>query len=173
MADGDAADDDRPVAGFFGKLPGSGDFVERGLPPAFRRQWDRWLTTHVAPRARAGARFPQGGLRFKLVSGGASAGGVIVPSHDSAGRVFPLSLLLIAKGGLASEAIDRWCDAALIEFDPAMDPDALWLALDGVAAPELAGKATTACLYLWSAGRRPVRFGDGTPLADLLPDPSG
>ncbi len=172
MAAEGADDDTRPVAGFFGKLPGSGDFVDRGLPPGFRRQWDRWLTSHVAPRARAGARFPVGGLRFRLVSGRATAGGVILPSQDSVGRVFPLSLLVIAEGGIVPAAIDRWCDAAVAGFDPAVEPDTLWDRLDALAPPEVVAGAGEPCLTLWSAGRRPERFEeDEARLTELLPCP--
>ena len=74
-------DDDRPVAGFFGKLPATGDFVCRGLPDAFRKPWDSWLTRYIAPLQRGGHSFPQGGLRFRLPSGGHLAAGVILPSQ--------------------------------------------------------------------------------------------
>ena len=170
MAAEGADDDARPVAGFFGKLPTIGDFVDRGLPPGFRRQWDRWLTSHIAPRARAGARFPPGGLRFKLVSGGAAVGGVILPSHDSVGRVYPLSLLVIARGGMAREAIDRWCDAALAGFDPAVEPDGLWAALDALAPPEVLQDVGKPCLWLWSSDLAPAEFTETGPLlGKLLP----
>ena len=44
------ADARRPVAAIFGKLPATGDFVWRGLPDAFRKHWDFWLTRHIAPQ---------------------------------------------------------------------------------------------------------------------------
>jgi len=132
----------RPLAGFFGKLPATGDFVWRGLPAAFRKPWDAWLTRHIAPLQREGTSFPEGGLRFRLPSGGRLAAGVITPSEDSAGRQFPLSLLLIAEGDLTPDQIDPWCDAALA-LDPAtLAPDPLWLALDALPAPSPQGKAS-------------------------------
>lgn len=168
--DGDE-DDNRPVAGFFGKLPSIGDFVERGLPPAFRRSWDHWLTTHIAPRARAGARFPQGGLRFKLVSGGTTAGGVILPSRDSVGRVFPLTLLAFAGGGMQPASIDRWSDEAVAAFEPGVAPEALWAMLDALAPPKTTAAAGEPCIWLWAANRQPEVFSDSDDglLAGMLP----
>lgn len=160
--------EDRPAAGLFGKLPLQGDFVERGLPPAFRRQWDMWITRHIAPRQRGGALFPGGGLRFRLVSGGATAAGLILPGGDSAGRLFPLSLLLIADGALAAAAIDRWCDDALVLPLADLDADALWLALDGLTVPEITGPAGPPALDLWAGGGLPEGFSDTADGAALL-----
>ena len=38
----------RPVAGFFGKLPGRGDFIGRHLPKSFIEPWDTWLQNAIA-----------------------------------------------------------------------------------------------------------------------------
>ncbi len=125
------------AAGFFGKIPATGDFVSRGLPGGFRRAWDRWITRHVVPRQdRAG--WPAAGLRFRLSSGGRAAAGVIVPGCDSAGRRFPLSLVLTGSALPGPAGLDPWCDAAaalpLAEFP---DPDSLWDALNRIeVAPE-------------------------------------
>ncbi len=156
-------DDSRPVAGFFGKLPATGDFVARGLPDAFRRNWDAWISREVAPVQRDGLTFPPGGLRFRLVSGGHLVAGVILPSEDSAGRLFPLSLLLIAEGALTQVQIDGWCDAALGLTPLGLGPDALWLALDEVPAPEAKGVAE-GTLQLWTPGQ---------PTLGAAPDAAG
>lgn len=148
-------EDTRPVSGYFGKLPTTGDFVSRGLPDGFRRSWDAWLTRWIAPLQRDGSTFPPGGLRFRLVSGSRLAAGVILPSEDSAGRLFPFSLLLIADGNLSQPGIDSWCDAALALPTLATSPDDLWLALDALAIPLPDGPATGA-LQLWSAGHLPT-----------------
>ena len=164
-------DDDRPVAGFFGKLPATGDFVCRGLPDAFRKPWDSWLTRHIAPLQRGGHSFPQGGLRFRLPSGGRLAAGVILPSQDSAARLFPLSLLLIAKGDLTPGQIDPWCDAALALARET--PDDLWLALDALPAPEPQG-AATGPMQLWTPDHLPLATDPAAPeatLAQLLGTP--
>jgi type VI secretion system protein ImpM len=142
-------EDTRPVAGFFGKLPSTGDFVARGLPDAFRKQWDAWLTRHIAPLQRQGQSFPPGGLRFRLPSGGRLAAGVILPSQDSAGRLFPLSLLLIAESDLTQAQIDVWCDATFTLPIQDLAPDELWHALDALPSPEAAGPVSGP-LQLWT-----------------------
>lgn len=141
----------RPVAGFFGKMPTLGDFVWRGLPDAFRTKWDAWLTRHVAPLDRAGGTFPTGGLRFSLPSGGCLAAGVIVRSHDSVGRHFPLTLLLIAEGTLTKDQINPWCDAALALAPGTLSPDELWLGLDALPFPT-PGEPAAGPMHLWTPG---------------------
>jgi type VI secretion system protein ImpM len=144
-------DEDRPIVGLFGKLPATGDFVSRGLPDGFRRNWDSWLTRHIVPLQRDERIFPPGGLRFRLVSGGRVAAGVILPSEDSAGRRFPLSLLLIATGNLPQPQIDAWCDASVALLADRIGVDALWQALDDLPAPESHGPASGP-MQLWVAG---------------------
>lgn len=144
-------DDRRPVAGFFGKLPTTGDFVWRGLPDAFRKHWDFWLTRHVAPLERTGHVFPTGGLRFRLPSGTRLAAGVILPSLDSAGRHFPLSLLLIADSDLTPAQIDPWCDAAIALRPESLTTHALWHALDALPTPDPQG-SVTGPMQLWARG---------------------
>ena len=157
-----ADDDDRPVAGLFGKLPATGDFVWRGLPDGFRKPWDAWLTRHIAPLQRGGATFPPAGLRFRLPSGGRLAAGMILPSQDSAGRQFPLSLLLIAQGDLTPVQIDPWCDAAL--GLPRETPDDLWRAPAALPTPHPLGLAAGPPA-LWT----PASLGGAQDLAQLSP----
>jgi type VI secretion system protein ImpM len=159
-------EDSRPVAGLFGKLPTTGDFVWRGLPDAFRKHWDLWLTRHIAPLQRHGLAFPPGGLRFRLPSGSRLAAGLILPSGDSAGRTFPLSLLLIADGDLTSAEIDGWCNAALALQPETLTPDALWQALDALPAPDPQGTAT-GLMQLWTTGNPPVFTTAEDPFAAL------
>lgn len=89
--------------GFFGKLPGYGDFIERHLPRSFVEVWDQWLQ-----RAMAGSRQLLGEhwldsyltspvWRFALSSGcvdGHAWIGVILPSVDRVGRYFPLTIAM-------------------------------------------------------------------------------
>ena len=156
------------TAGLFGKLPGHGDFVDRGLPPAFRKLWDQWITRHIAPRQRDGARFPARGLRFRLVSGGATAAGLILPSHDSADRLFPLSLMVIGDGAIDVGAIDLWCDAALLLPVGGMDADGLWQALDTIPAPGVGDVAGPTLLDLWAEGVPQVAMPDDPDAATAL-----
>lgn len=148
-----------PEAGFFGKLPCTGDFVTRGLPRAFRGHWDAWVTRHLAVLLKDGPPWPKGGLRFRLVSGGRAAAGVIVPAQDSAGRKFPLSLLLIGIAIPPPDALDPWCDAALAAAEPALRGDAeaddLLEALDAVLVPDGEG-GTEPGMHLWAANHSPM-----------------
>ena len=87
--------------GIFGKLPAHGDFVQRDLPGCFVTPWDEWLQ-----RAVHGARELMGEnwldyyltspiWRFAFSPGvvdGQCWAGVLVPSVDSVGRYFPLTL---------------------------------------------------------------------------------
>ena len=36
------------TVGFVGKMPGHGDFVDRGLPVEFKQTWDDWLQHGMA-----------------------------------------------------------------------------------------------------------------------------
>jgi type VI secretion system protein ImpM len=87
--------------GFFGKLPGHGDFIERNFPPALRHIWDEWLQRGLAESQRAlGGTWLDTYLtspiwRFFLsegVAGVSSYAGVLVPSVDRVGRYFPLTV---------------------------------------------------------------------------------
>jgi type VI secretion system protein ImpM len=87
------------AAGFFGKLPSAGDFVQRRLPVAFVDAWDRHFEYAMAalPDALGGAwkhSFQAApAWRFMLpagVCGGHAMAGVMLPSGDRVGRCFPL-----------------------------------------------------------------------------------
>lgn len=87
--------------GWYGKLPASGDFVTRRLPPSFIEPWDAWLNAMLAgSRERMGDAWRDAFLsapawRFVLAPGiiGPQAwAGLIVPSVDSVGRYFPLTV---------------------------------------------------------------------------------
>jgi type VI secretion system protein ImpM len=89
----------RSAAGWYGKLPGLGDFVQRRLPPSFVGPWDEWLqqglqaldalplageVTHTAPVHR-----------FWLAAGVVDAcgwSGLLMQSRDRSGRAFPLTV---------------------------------------------------------------------------------
>jgi type VI secretion system protein ImpM len=87
--------------GIYGKLPAHGDFLVRNLPQTFIDVWDEWLQCVVA-----GSRniLADGWLEFYLTSSvwrfGLNAGvidqqcwaGILVPSVDSVGRYFPLTI---------------------------------------------------------------------------------
>ncbi|MEM9319505.1 MAG: type VI secretion system-associated protein TagF [Pseudomonadota bacterium] len=96
-------------SGLFGKVPAQGDFLSRNLEPAMRRELDLWTSTHLARRAPE--TWPAGGLRALLDF---EAGLVLIcalPSHDAAGRKFPLVGLRDGQG-LSLEEANAWCDRA-------------------------------------------------------------
>ena len=87
--------------GFYGKLPGYGDFIERNLPRPFIEQWDPWLQRCVqTSQQMLGEHWLNCYLtapiwRFALSSGcvdGSAWLGLVLPSVDRVGRYFPLTL---------------------------------------------------------------------------------
>lgn len=92
---------DPTATGFYGKLPGLGDFVTRRLPAQFVQPWDLWLRESLAASQ---AQLAQEWLdhyltcplwRFVLAPGIAGQlgwAGLLMPSVDRVGRYFPLTL---------------------------------------------------------------------------------
>ncbi|HEX7639444.1 MAG TPA: type VI secretion system-associated protein TagF, partial [Burkholderiaceae bacterium] len=87
--------------GFYGKLPGEGDFVSRRLPWEFTSAWDDWMQQGlVASRHALGGRWLELYLsapvwRFQIaagVCGPLAWRGLFFPSVDRVGRYFPLTL---------------------------------------------------------------------------------
>jgi type VI secretion system ImpM family protein len=101
-----ASDAQTVAAGWYGKLPGLGDFATRRLPPAFVSRWDEWLQAGmhamrdaVVNDATALAPADHGALapvrRFWLGPGVIDTlawSGLLMPSSDRAGRRFPLTV---------------------------------------------------------------------------------
>ena len=97
--------------GWYGKVPAAGDFIARRLPAAFSEPWDRWLQAALAgSRERLGegwheAFFSMPAWRFVLGPGVVSRNawaGLMVPSVDSVGRHFPLTV----ASALPAEPVD-------------------------------------------------------------------
>ena len=87
--------------GFYGKIPSNGDFVSRHLPRTFIDPWDQWLQQSItSSQQQLGEnwldRYLIGPIwRFALSAGvcGDNAWvGLVMPSVDSVGRYFPLTL---------------------------------------------------------------------------------
>lgn len=103
---------DRPAAaalpGYYGKLPGKGDFLSRGLPAGFRDAWDGWLEPAVH-RARtalgeAWAEIYLTSPYWRFAAGAGLLGprpvvGVMMPSVDGVGRFYPFVLTAPAAEG--------------------------------------------------------------------------
>ncbi len=137
--------------GFFGKLPAHGDFISRHLPSSFISVWDEWLQLSVA-----GSRGLQGDAwldnyltspiwRFALQSGAVNESawvGILVPSVDSVGRYFPLTIAL-SVSSTANLFEYMTCNAAVFEaleaaalstLQEQLDADQLTSLLEGQVA---------------------------------------
>jgi type VI secretion system protein ImpM len=103
------------AAGWYGKLPGLGDFATRRLPPEFVRRWDEWLQRGLR---QAPAPGPGDALaatapvrRFWLGAGVVDAqawAGLLMPSADRSGRRFPLTVAQPMAGFAQALAARRW-----------------------------------------------------------------
>ena len=96
-----AVEAELPVLGYYGKVPTRGDFVQRGLPRSFLDPWDQWLQRSVAAsREQLGEAWLDSYLtspiwRFMLaggICGDMVSVGVLMPSVDSVGRYFPMTI---------------------------------------------------------------------------------
>lgn len=111
--------------GFFGKLPGVGDFVQRRLPRQFVEIWDQHFEYAVGANRNAlgtlwHAAFEHSPVwRFVLapdVCTGSAWAGVMGPSADRVGRCFPMVLASPlspdpADGMQVLRYADTWFDA--------------------------------------------------------------
>ncbi|WP_333676252.1 type VI secretion system-associated protein TagF [Dyella sp.] len=108
-------------AGFFGKLPSAGDFVQRRLPSSFVDVWDQHFERAVdASRQALGTAWQHAyrsspAWRFLLSPGvcGASAWtGVMGPAGDRVGRSFPMVIAVpLDDAAMAAQALrdgERW-----------------------------------------------------------------
>ena len=114
------------AAGFYGKLPCKGDFLQRRVTQEFLEGWDAWLQQClITSREKLQERWLDAYLtspvwRFALADGVCGSGayaGVMVPSVDRVGRYFPLTLVaqLNTEDCLLDVASDpgrQWFDSA-------------------------------------------------------------
>jgi len=136
-------------AGYHGKIPTQGDFIQRGLPLAFTRAWDRWLMEGIAAlKARRGDGWLDGYRsaplwRFAAPGGAfgeAAMVGVLIASLDRVGRTFPLTIASEAPQGLSPFAallaeaamLDRMAETALNAVAGGVKKDALDAAVDAI-----------------------------------------
>lgn len=120
----------RTTPGWFGKLPGSGDFVHRRLGAPFLLRWDAWLRHELLAMRQRHPDWVASYLtapvwRFTLAPGlleVRGALGILMPSVDRVGRYFPLTLIHWFGDGAEPSALadaQRWAwwrsagDAAL------------------------------------------------------------
>lgn len=90
--------------GWYGKLPSTGDFASRRLPHELIEPWDTWLAEELAGLKAQSDNWLSAYLdsptwRFVVPARWVHAGqagllaGVLMPSVDSVGRYFPLSIM--------------------------------------------------------------------------------
>lgn len=107
------------MLGLYGKMPAHGDFVRRNLPKSFVDPWDLWLAAGIeASRERMGTAWEEAWRnaptwRFCLPPGACGPDpvtGVVVPSEDSVGRHFPLTIAAVLPGAMAGAGDAAWFD---------------------------------------------------------------
>jgi type VI secretion system protein ImpM len=98
-------------AGWYGKIPGTGDFIAHRMPAAFTEAWDGWLQAVLAgSRERLGERWRDTFLSMPIWRFVVSPGlltpnawaGIMLPSVDAVGRYFPL----VVASALPSASFD-------------------------------------------------------------------
>ncbi|WP_186766643.1 type VI secretion system-associated protein TagF [Puniceibacterium confluentis] len=139
--------------GLFGKLPGAGDFVARGLAAGLQPVLDRWLTLHFSALVRDPAAWPEGGVRALLGTARGAFLLLIEPSGDAVGRPYPL-VASVAHGGAGQGAADAWADAVWPHLIRAVEqpvaPDALFAAVSQIADPAPGADAVPLPSLWWS-----------------------
>ncbi len=104
-----------PCTAWWGKLPSQGDFVGRRLPHALTMRWDEWLRNGMDQLRSDAAqdwstRFVRSPLWFFLCPAavlGQPMVGVIGPSSDRIGRLFPLAIMAMANDASGTPASDQ------------------------------------------------------------------
>jgi type VI secretion system ImpM family protein len=184
--------------GWYGKLPALGDFASRRLPARFVTSWDRWLAQGLASsRERLGDAWLDAYLtspvwRFFLMPGALASAdndseacwsGVVMPSVDSVGRYFPLTIAAPFKAApVRSDALAdlwRWLGEierialAVLRFDQPV----AWLEAQLALRSPPDGRPVHGSLYrgalldelsIWAALAPCAHGADSRP--DLLPD---
>jgi type VI secretion system protein ImpM len=164
------------MIGLFGKIPRNGDFIRRQLPDSFVGSWDHWLRDSMATaRDEFGPEFAELFLLaptwFYRVPDGScgptAAAGALLPSRDSVGRVFPLTIVKLLPAGIP--APDRsWYhaieDASHSALERDLGADHL---LEELVAVDGAGTSTDSEVPAegwWTRGGRELRV-SGLPPA--------
>lgn len=169
------------TVGLHGKLPAHGDFLTRRLNREFIHGWDDWLQRAIASSQEQLAGewlniyLTSPIWRFVLSSGVVDSqpwAGVLMPSVDSVGRYFPLTLARpMPELASPSEMLvrgDQWFtgleEIALTGLQEDTTVDALDTALQGYAEPPVSGTAAVGVGLEFS---RPVMI----PLQEMSQNP--
>lgn len=165
------------TTGFYGKIPATGDFVGRGLPGNFVRAWDRWVAAHLAPLQSSGAWPDHLALRFILgPDANGPMAGIVLPSHDRAGRRFPLTVaspVSFPTSSLALTAAEWFAaveDAADAARQGELSADEFAGALAELSFPDTrAEDAPLIGIALWTNGTLPIEVAPDHPVRALEP----
>jgi len=163
------------LPGWFGKLPGMGDFAHRRLPETFRTPWDAWLQSGLTGLRQRHDDWTERYLESPLwsfvlgerVIGPSRWVGVLMPSVDGVGRYFPFALVseitVPQEDALRGEAlaqVRRWwtrgTQAALDGLENDLDAtrfDAALQALFGATDVDEADEVTDDICLLPAAGQ--------------------
>lgn len=116
---------------FYGKLPGHGDFVGRGLTGQQERAIDRWLAAWLAAARADWADDFEANYRDAQpwLFAGERLSAVAIPSADRVGRLFPL--LAAARAGVP---IQQLYDTVIAALTDGWDGDRLQQEMAGMAA---------------------------------------
>ncbi len=174
--------------GWFGKLPGVGDFAHRRMPHALRTRWDDWLhdglgdlRAHHADWIEHYLTAPVWGfLLGPGVAGDSAWIGAMAPSVDRVGRYYPITVFAPLPASAESPA--AWWLAAHHLLMQALEDDAdaahferLIVNTLSSAAPDLQGASANGlspCLpgvgrTAWTPASKPQ--GDAAMTIDGLP----
>lgn len=166
--------------GLYGKLPGHGDFIQRELPANFVQAWDEWLQRAVhGSRELLGEPWLDYYLtspiwRFVLSPGALNDqawAGILVPSVDSVGRYFPLTMAVPVAAASNPFALqvtaERWyqqiSDLAIEALQGALQADQLLERFPEFAHGPMASQVSIA------SGSH-VAYSDGGGIASSYPD---
>ena len=135
------------LPGWFGKLPGMGDFAHRRLPEPFRAVWDQWLQRGMARLRDRHADWTERYLEAPIwcfalgrqVAGERAWIGVLMPSVDGVGRYFPFALAMELdeavpeqlEGAALAAALQWWAHATQAALE-GLDGDLDALRFDAV-----------------------------------------
>ncbi len=153
--------------GFWGKVPGAGDFIGRGLPIEFTKRWDRWMEMALPEAlAKGGGGGVWCFLARKGVFGREPVCGAFALSRDRVGRRFPF---LVAVVGATPSARDRWfkhATAAVEEARRAADAQAVASIVERVGLPgHHAPRLGDAARFWRVAAPEPIAFATPQSLA--------
>lgn len=162
--------DPAALPGWFGKLPGMGDFAHRRLPESFRGRWDPWLQQGMMQlRLRHEdwtARYLEAPVWFfalaQDVAGPACWVGIVMPSVDGVGRYFPFAVACELRQpwqslpAAAWPALHRWwqraAQAALEGLDQDQDAARFDATLARLFNDDAAGQDDPGPAPSWPAG---------------------